>query len=99
MSQEVTMTENESLLIGVIGQLQYRVAKLENHSDEDARKIAKRLSTLLVAQANGVDPEVLLSDESMETEATQAALERVNRSIDMMIESVSRLYEGLDNPI
>jgi hypothetical protein len=99
MSQEVTMSENESLLIGVIGQLQYRVAKLEKHSDEDARKIAKRLCTILVAQANGVDPKVVFSDESMNSETMQVALKRLNQSVDMMIEDVSRLYEGLDSSI
>jgi hypothetical protein len=99
MNQEVTMSENESLLIGVVCQLQYRIAKLEKYSDEDARKIAKRLSMILIAQTNGIDPEVLFSRESLNSEGSQASLERLSQNLNMMIENVSRLYEGLDNSI
>jgi hypothetical protein len=97
MSQELKVTENESLLIAVIGQLQYRVAKLEKYSDEDAQTIAKRLSMILVAQTSGADIEVLFSEAGMNHEKTQAARKLVEQSVDVMIKSVDRLYSGLDS--
>lgn len=99
MSGEPKVSEAESLLIAVVGQLQYRVAKLENYSDEDARKIAKRLCTILIAQTSGADAEVLFSEDGMNHETTQASMEVVDQSVDRMIRSVSRLYEGLDDPV
>jgi hypothetical protein len=42
---------------------------------------------------------VVFSDESMNSETMQVALKRLNQSVDMMIEDVSRLYEGLDSSI
>ena len=92
MNQETIITDNEAVLIAVICQLQYRVAKLEGHSDDDALLVAKRLSILVTAQMTGAE-EVFFSEAAANSGTTQKFLNRLSAGVDKMIKSVSRLYE------
>ena len=92
MSQGTIISDNETALIAVICQLQYRVAKLEGHSDDDALQVAKRLSILVTAQMTGAE-EVFFSEASANSGTTQKFLNRLSASVDKMIKSVNRLYK------
>lgn len=84
------VTVNESALVSMIALLQYRVAKLEGLTEEDARKVAvKVLMTQGAILADNVDS---LDDP----EAFAAYLESSKLVLERMIYSNRMQYQDLD---